>query len=312
MKSIGCIYIAVTVNSASLKWPPGTAVDALYFAPYSLLNHMCTPNCNYENSVTDVSIHALQDIRPGSQLGISYIKSSYRVNVREIRRQTLKEAYGFNCSCSVCLGEEIIGSRFWLMDQQRRSLIAPCSRKFADGIMNQAWKEVYRCVPGVMDPLASIKVLEASMAVQTSVLDIRNISFILTIWHILMNYYILQDIRRVIEHLLLLGRVGMKAFFEYGTVIEINEIVLVVINCCSKLGLTDQVQELYVQFHIFSTGKTPLADSEILSNMAYEREILPFQTKSLLETYYEQTKPHVELCDIVCSILNICDSFLKQ
>ena len=62
---------AVYTNSADVQCPSGTLAGAFYFE-FSLLNHMCYPNCDFE---TD-SVYALQDIECGSQLGISYLNSN--------------------------------------------------------------------------------------------------------------------------------------------------------------------------------------------------------------------------------------------
>ena len=300
------MYIVVCVNSADVVCPPGTSAGALYFAEFSLLNHMCQPNCEFENDVTEVSVYAIQDIQPGSQLCISYLNSRERITWREIRRKSLKESFGFDCNCLVCMNEETIGSKFWLMDQQKRSLIAPWSREFADRIMNRGWEAIRTCES--MEPLPSIKVLETSLAVQTSILDKRNILFILTIRHIMINYHILHDYKRGIEHLRSLGIEGMTAFFEYGTVKDIDEIILLVLRSCSEFGLNNQGTELDKLFHNYF----PKAPSTETLCMALGRELPPSMVKHLQEKYFAEPKPHIELCDVVCSILNICNLVLKQ
>ena len=116
--------------------PSGTLAMVL-FLEYSLINHMCRPNCEWEMEDGSVHVYAARDIETGAQLGISYSMDEYTLIVREIRRAILKENFGFDCCCSVCLGEEVPGSPYWLVDQQKRSLIAPWSLEMAKKVMDK-------------------------------------------------------------------------------------------------------------------------------------------------------------------------------
>ena len=103
------MFRAVGMNAADVVCPNNTSTAAFYFE-FSLLNHMCHPNCAFENDNTAVSVYALQDIECNSQLCITYLNSLLRVNERETRREELKKTYGFDCHCDVCVKEEIVRS----------------------------------------------------------------------------------------------------------------------------------------------------------------------------------------------------------
>ena len=67
-------------------------------------NHDCLPNAQ---SLVDadgkVGVHALRDIEEGEEIKISYIDATQDYDVR---RKTLKEHYGFECTCGRCAMEE--------------------------------------------------------------------------------------------------------------------------------------------------------------------------------------------------------------
>lgn len=111
------MFRAVHVNAADVLCPPKTSASAFYLE-FSLLNHSCYPNCYFKNDSTGVSVYALQDITPDSQLSISYLNLRIRIGVREERRQELKKSFGFDCCCDVCLKEEESDSKYWKLDQQ--------------------------------------------------------------------------------------------------------------------------------------------------------------------------------------------------
>ena len=69
-------------------------------------------------------MYALQDIARDSQLGISDLNPGICVYERVARRKELKKSFSFDCQCYICLKEEV-GSEYWLLDQQKQSLIAP-------------------------------------------------------------------------------------------------------------------------------------------------------------------------------------------
>ena len=132
-------YCRTNNNSATVKCPHGASAVATYLE-YSLINHMCKPNCGWEGENGNMSVYALEDIKPNDQLGISYLRFRYIINLREIRRKEFKNKLGIDCTCYVCLEEENVGSIYWLLDQKKRSLIAPWSRQWADKVMDQAWE----------------------------------------------------------------------------------------------------------------------------------------------------------------------------
>ena len=130
----------VSINAGSVGIPSyRTSIVAIYNVEYLLLNHMCKPNCESEPEEDGTySVIAIYNLKAGEQLGVTYLLRDYCLNVREIRCLKLKESFGFDCNCSVCQSEMIIGSRQWLLEKQKSSLIAPWSQAMALKTMQQA------------------------------------------------------------------------------------------------------------------------------------------------------------------------------
>ena len=280
---------AVYTNSADVRCPSGTSAGAFYFE-FSLLNHMCYPNCDFENVDKAVSVYALRDIESGSQLGISYLNSNIRVYEGETRRNELKKLQGFDCHCYVCVKEKEVNSKYWLLDQQKRSLIAPWSREMADGIMSKGWKLIRESEN--MEPQVAIKLLESEFAIQKLVLDKVNITLILTALQLVRNYYFLLPDPRGVRHLKSLGVTGMNAFFRYSTEGEIVEFGNMLSKCFDKMNLTTEATEIVnLMLRFFPMGNTMAMTG-----------IPPPMKGSFREHMLQQEAPK----DIVSHIMEIC------
>ena len=294
------MFRAVGVNAADVVCPDNTSTAAFYFE-FSLLNHICHPNCAFENDNTAVSVYALQDIECNTQLCISYLNSLLRVNEREARREELKKIYGFDCHCDVCLQEEIVGSRYWLLNQQKRSLITPWSREMADKIMKKGWVSIRESER--IEPLQAIKLLESEIELQKSVLDKVNIILIQTTWQLVRNYDYISQRRRGICHLKSLGETGMNAFFSYSTPKDILEIISILRRCFSELGLrgkADTLSDLILGFF----PKVPSSDSIRMAGVSHSF-IAQFK-----KDYFQlatQTKDRVQAQQIVSYIFKLCN-----
>ena len=74
----------VEVHNGANMHISSTREAAGFYFEYSIVNHMCRPNCEFKNEKCIAALYALQDIEPGSQLGISYLQSYTSISLREI------------------------------------------------------------------------------------------------------------------------------------------------------------------------------------------------------------------------------------
>ena len=142
---------------------------------------MCRPNCEREMENGSVCVFAARNIEAGAQLDITYIIEEFNLNVREIRRAKLRQNFGFDCCCSIC---EVSGSLYWIVDQQKRSLIAPWSLEMAKKVMDKGWEVLYTSRRTKLTPTQAIQMLEPAKAVITRTLD----------QHIIFNYAEVGDL----------------------------------------------------------------------------------------------------------------------
>nr|XP_057945190.1 histone-lysine N-methyltransferase SMYD3 [Doryrhamphus excisus] len=65
----------------------------------SLLNHDCRPNCVMVFEGAKLHLRAVQDIKPGEELTISYIGT---LSLTEERQKQMEDQYHFTCHCQKC------------------------------------------------------------------------------------------------------------------------------------------------------------------------------------------------------------------
>ncbi|XP_062839707.1 histone-lysine N-trimethyltransferase SMYD5 isoform X1 [Anolis carolinensis] len=73
----------------------------------SCCNHSCIPNAETSFPDNNFILHltALEDIRPGEEICISYLDCCQRERSRHSRHKVLRENYLFVCSCPKCLAQ---------------------------------------------------------------------------------------------------------------------------------------------------------------------------------------------------------------
>lgn len=229
---------AVSFNTATIERCPkntdtmkhytkSTMVVAVYNQEYTLLQHMCKPNCEPEKEIENkdgkISVYTIDDIKAGTQLGISFLMIKYYANVRDIRLPKLKECFGIDCKCHICTGEMEQGSYLWLVDKQKSSLIAPWSFETAHKAMVNGWNTMGKsCQISLAGDTA---MLQSSLDTMHVYLDQRNIMILLTAITLFYRYCLNQANQDAIEVFYSsIGHVGLSALFQYGTRREVAEL----------------------------------------------------------------------------------------
>ena len=237
------IFCAVGANAATISSPPDTSAVGMY-VEYSLLNHMCKPNCGWEMNDGAISVFAHEDIRAGDQLGISYLLPEYCLYLREVRRKELVDVFGFDCCCDVCLGEEIIGSKYWLLDKQKRAFITPWSPQMIQDVMDRAWEILRPHRFFILPPSEIIQILEDEIKIQKQCLEKSNVIRVMTVKTLIGKYGEHGEMEKAVNCFMSIGESGMNTLIEYGTVIDATEVVDMIGDFCLQLGRMEECHQM--------------------------------------------------------------------
>lgn len=228
---------AISINAGTVISLCDTIIVAVYNVEYLLLNHVCKPNCEIkeESKANEpVVVYTIDDIEAGEQLGISYVTKEYYINVREVRRAKLSECFGLDCDCFMCQGETIPGSKLWLLEKQKSSLIAPWSHAMARQMMVKGWELLCECDSVKKKSLTQvIEILAPALETHKQILDQRNVIIILMAVTLLLTYCQMGESRKAVDvYYHSLGKVGLMSLMEYGTRTNVAEITG---NICIRL-----------------------------------------------------------------------------
>ena len=211
---------AISVNAGTVEHcPKGVMASAVYNLEYTLLDHMCKPNCEEEelnDEDGNVPVYSIEDIEAGTQLGISFLMMKYYINVREVRLPKLKECFGIDCKCYICTGETEKGSYLWLVDKQKSSLVAPWSFKTAHNAMVDGWNAMCDSIP--KPPAEATAMLQSSLDTLHIYLDQRNVMLVLTAVTLFQRYYVAHANHEAINVFYSsIGKIGLFMLYQYGT-----------------------------------------------------------------------------------------------
>ena len=291
-------FRVVSVNAGGVGIPSySVSVSSVYNVEYLLLNHMCRPNCESEPEDDGTySVYAIYDLEAGEQLGVTYLLRDYRLNLREIRRMKLKESFGFDCNCSMCQSETVVGSKAWRLEQRKSSWIAPWSQSMALKTMHQAWDSLCdgRITPGIT-PSQIIKLLEPTMESQLLVLDKRNVMLLLTAITLVLNYNKIGESQKAVDMFMSLGHFGTCSIIEYGTVADVAEVMGPMCACLLDLGQMEEFRKAFSltqRFHYMKPSSEALREmlglTPALTPRQWEEEDKKIEEEGVISEASEQ------------------------
>jgi len=124
-------------------------------------------------------VYALRDIEEGEELCISYIGDVHRLLPGKFRREKLMEVFGFECECRVCIDEKVVyvGSKSWLLEQQKKRFIAPWSRETAELAMQDGRNALMKlqALQEDKDWAKIADIGEAALRTHKGVLSVKNV-----------------------------------------------------------------------------------------------------------------------------------------
>lgn len=227
-------FCKIVINcSAVLVEPSGLDVSAVY-TDFSLLNHCCVPNCCNKSENGVMMVYALRDIEEGEELCISYIGDVHRLLPGKFRREKLVEVFGFECECHVCINEKVVGSKSWLLEQQKKRFIAPWSRETAELAMQDGRNALMklRALQEDKDWAKIADIGEAALRTHKGVLSVKNVIQYLLSKALLEAYLKLDQPANALQF----ADVVLKSVEEYESSEVIQEVMSEIGLCHFKLG----------------------------------------------------------------------------
>ena len=223
---------AISINAATVgNNPTGTLIIAVHNNEYCLLNHMYKLNCEIDQEKDGtIAVYTIGDVKAGQQPGISFVTREYYMNIiiREVRRAKLNECFRLDCNCFVCRKETQPGSKLWLLEQQKSSLIiAPWSLAFAQQTMVTGWDLLCDSnnVSFAESPSKIIEILEPAVESQKLILNQHNVILVLTATTLFLAYCRMDKSEKAIDtYYRYLGPAGITSLKEYGTRRDVTDI----------------------------------------------------------------------------------------
>ncbi|XP_067898585.1 histone-lysine N-methyltransferase Smyd1-like isoform X2 [Heterodontus francisci] len=100
IQSIAHIFGVINCNGFTISDQHGLqAVGVGLFPNLCLINHDCWPNCTVILNNGKIELRAIQKIKAGEELTVSYVDF---LNLSADRRNQLKKHYYFDCTCEYC------------------------------------------------------------------------------------------------------------------------------------------------------------------------------------------------------------------
>ena len=243
--------LAVSLNAAKLEYgTQGTMIVGVHSIEYSLLGHLCKPNCEGEREFEDdprsIAVYTIEDINAGERVAISFVLNTHYMNISDIRRQNLKECFGIDCKCYVCQGESVPGSDLWLISRKKCSLVTPWSFNMAGKAMVRGWNTLADCILKL--PAESTPILKSSLENLHIYLDHRNIMLVLTAMTLFLKYCDIGASKEAIDvYYKSINLSGLTALMDYGTR---NDVIDITGNLCFCLLDIRRVFEFHVMFKL--------------------------------------------------------------
>jgi len=98
------IMSKVEANSFALSGAKNSTVGRALFPVASFFQHDCAPNCKLEQSGLSISIKAINDIKQGSELTISYVDANLPYAARRAKLKVLN----IECTCLRCESDVVL------------------------------------------------------------------------------------------------------------------------------------------------------------------------------------------------------------
>ncbi|XP_068199471.1 N-lysine methyltransferase SMYD2-like isoform X2 [Antennarius striatus] len=222
----------------------GTAI----YPDVALINHSCLPSVIVTYNGTAADVRAVQDMKPGDELLISYIDLLYPT---EDRNSRLRESYYFTCGCQECKSKSMDKIKLKL-----RKKSDPAEPQVVNSMLRYAKKTIreFRALKHIKTPSELMEMCEQSLEEMGAVFDDSNVYMLHMMYQAMGIYLYMQDSEGAVRY-------GEKIVRHYSKLYPPHS--LNVSSLLLKLG------RLYIELDRRSVGIEALKKAEAIMEVTH-------------------------------------------
>lgn len=168
-KDLLTLFSQIACNGFTIEDDELSHMGTAVYPDVALINHSCLPSVIVTFNGTSADIRAVQDMKPGDEVLISYIDLLYPTDDRNNR---LREFYYFTCDCSECKNMSKDKAKLKVRKQSD-----PIEPQVISNMVRYAKKTIkeFRDLKAVKTPSELLEMCEQSLEEMGSVFDDSNV-----------------------------------------------------------------------------------------------------------------------------------------
>uniref|UniRef100_A0A3Q1HYZ6 [histone H3]-lysine(4) N-trimethyltransferase n=1 Tax=Anabas testudineus TaxID=64144 RepID=A0A3Q1HYZ6_ANATE len=169
-KDLLTLFSQVACNGFTIEDDELSHLGTAIYPDVALINHSCLPSVIVTYNGTSAEVRAVQDMKPGDEVLISYIDLLYPTDDRNNR---LRETYYFTCDCKECKSKSKDNAKLKVRKQSD-----PIEQDVISNMMRYARKTVreFRALKGIKNILHELlEMCEQSLEEMGAVFDDSNV-----------------------------------------------------------------------------------------------------------------------------------------
>ncbi|XP_039980664.1 N-lysine methyltransferase SMYD2-B isoform X2 [Xiphias gladius] len=193
-KELLTLFSQVSCNGFTIEDDELSHMGTAVYPDVALINHSCLPSVIVTYNGTSAEVRAVQDMKPGDEVLISYIDLLYPTDDRNNR---LRESYYFTCDCQECKNKSKDQAR--LKIRKRSDPIEP---EVISNMVRYARKTIreFRALKHTKTPSELLEMCEQSLEKMGAVFDDSNVYMLHVMYQAMGVCLYMQDVDGAIRY----------------------------------------------------------------------------------------------------------------
>ncbi|XP_008311167.1 N-lysine methyltransferase SMYD2-B [Cynoglossus semilaevis] len=211
-KDLLTLFSQVACNGFTIEDDELSHLGTAVYPDVALINHSCLPSVIVTYKGTSAEIRAVQNMKPGDEVLISYIDLLYPTDDRNNR---LRESYYFSCDCQECKTKSKDKKKLKL---RKRS--DPIEPEVVNNMVRYARKSIreFRACKNIKTPGELLEMCEHSMEEMGSVFDDSNVYMLHMVYQAMGVCLYMEDVEGAIRY----GEKILKPYFQLYPPFSLN------------------------------------------------------------------------------------------